>query len=141
MVQDYPDCYDHVDRSPVQKTGYQIYGIYSSTDISANASSDSSSIWNIPNDGYSYAIDTIFYVVNHLLPFEAYLDLANDQSSPTWYSLAEKKADGSTIIEPSRMGAFVVTYPMALRFRIHNYRASSVLWSYFCNYFKYLVGS
>jgi hypothetical protein len=139
MSLDYPDSFEHVERTPIQKLDYQIFGIRSAENQNLAASSTGTSIWNIPDDGYYYLIDTIFFIVNHFQPFDAFLDLANDQAAPSWYTLANKRGKGDLDLIVSRMGSFSLKYPRAVRFRVYNYRTSTIQWSVFCNYFKYVI--
>ena len=137
MSIDFPDNFLHVERTPIQKLDYQIYGIHSGEGLAANANSSATSVWNIPDDGYYYTIDTIFFIVNHLFPFISYLDLADNQAAPSWYTIAAKTENGCSEINPSRMGALALLYPRAIRFRIFNYRSVAIVWYYYCNFFKY----
>jgi len=139
MTIDFPDSVEHVERTPIQKLDYQIYGIYSAENESGAASAYDSVIWNIPDDGYYYLIDTIFFVVDHLLPFDAFLDLCDDQLDPKFYTLAVKRGNGDVEMVASRMGAFSIIYPKAVQFRIYNYRTTAIYWSVYCNYFKYAI--
>jgi len=140
MPQDYPDFMLDVDRSPVQKLEYQIYGVHSGEGLSAPANTQVYSKWDVPDDDYYYAIDTLFVFVNHLFPVTVCIDLADDQSSPSWYTLGAKNGSGCVEMSLSRMGSFAIRYPSTIRFRLINSRDVSVTWNYYCNFYKYIVG-
>ena len=139
MSLDYPDSVEHVERTPIQKLDYQIYGILSVEPLVCPPAQWTSYIWNIPDDGYYYLIDTIFFGMDHLYIFGASIDLALDQSAPVWSTLAYKTKEGCTELVVSRMGSFALKYPKAVRFRVYNYRATTVNLYLYCNYFKYII--
>jgi len=139
-IEDHPDFMQDVDRSPVQNIGYQIYGVYSAENIVAAANSLSSSCWNIPNDSYWYQVESVYIIVDHLFLFETYVSKADNQSAPVWSILSRTFEEGHSVIDLSLLGAFNITYPGAMTFGIYNYRNSSVTWSVYANYYKYLPG-
>jgi hypothetical protein len=141
MVQDYPDYMQDVDRSPVQKTGYQIYGVHSAENQVAAANNLSSDIWNIPDDGYYYLVESVYFIANHLFAFDGYISMAYDQLAPSFFIVSYKRNEGDVQLDMSAFGSFAIRYPVALAFRMFNYRSVSTIWSVYVNYYKYLPGS
>lgn len=137
MSLDYPDYMIHVERTPIQKLPYQIYGVQRGEYISCSANSEASAVWNIPHDGYYYSIDTIFFMIDSLFPFTAFVDMTNDQNNPQWFTIAAARNNGCVEFSISRMGALALLYPSAIRFRIFNHRSVNIMWFYYCNFFKY----
>jgi hypothetical protein len=139
MVQDYPDYMQDVDRSPVQNIGYQTYGVHSVENQVCAANSLGSNIWDIPDDGYWYQIESVFFIVNHLYPFGSYIETAPNQHIPVWSVISSANDNGSSVMDMSMLGSFSVRHPVSLKFSIYNFRLVSVTWNVYANYYKYLV--
>jgi hypothetical protein len=136
---DYPDFYEHVERSPTQPTSDQVYGIVASGQRNVAASTKDYYTYNLPNDGRQYIIDTIFLYWTAKGTIFSFVNYSATQVAPVWIGLAAKAADYSTDYVLSRQGAFNLTYPNALRIEWDNDNAVSRSWWAYIKLYSYII--
>jgi hypothetical protein len=138
MAQDYPDYMQSVTRTPIQKLSYQAFG-HIETSRNAPAATADTYVFNLPNDGLQYMIDTIFFVYFAHGPQFTSVAMCADQAAPVWGTISGASAEHSAEHVPSKSGACVLTYPQALEFTFDNRNNSVRNWQLFMNYFTYTI--
>ena len=137
MALDTPDSMVHVERTPVQKLGSQILGTYTAEEIECSAEDYAYQIWDIPDDGYFYALNTCSIAVMDLMLFDAFIDFSDARDPYDWHCAKYSKPEGLGEMIINSMGVHAFSYPASVRFCIYNYRGIDVLWNVYCYYFKY----
>lgn len=139
MVEDYQDFTQDVTRTPIQAVpAYQSFGVINTDEIAA-AASDDYFIWDIPNNGLYYAIDTIFIYWLDLYPMLCWVERSLLRVPYTWNPVGVATREYSVEIVPSKLGALSLTYPNSLRLGFHNSHNHTLEWYGVINYFTYVV--
>lgn len=138
MARDYPDGMLWVDRSPIQKMRYQIFGVQSWENVEIPSMGYKTFDFQIPNDGYTYVIDTIFTAISKLYIYIAYIDICTDYTNPTWTEIAASKFEGSGELVLSKAMALGLKYPNALRVGIINTSNLSFYAAIYITYYKFM---
>lgn len=134
---DYPDFEDHVERSPIHATIDQIWGAVDSGLVSIPARSSMYLYFVVPNDGYHYVIDTVFFHYFIIGPAECSVLYCLDYGAPSWIKLAITDQDWSSAIVISKLGAFDLIYPQAVSALIFNHNGIAKVGRVFLTYYKY----
>jgi len=138
MAQDYPDYMQNVARTPIQKMSYQTFGVYSFSQNAPAITADVK-VWNLPNDGLNYMIDSIFYVFFAHGPQWCSVSKCANQAVPVWGTISVGSAEHSCELVPSKSGACVLTYPQGIQFTFMNNNNSVRNWQVYATYFTYVI--
>lgn len=133
---DRPDYMQDVERTPIQALPYQAFNVLN---IYQNALANATSqyTWAIPNDGYNYAIDSIFafWLMNN--PAMLYVEWSPTTVSPTWQFVGINMGEYSMEVVPSKLGSLSLKYPAQLRVSLVNSHNTALYWFGVVTYYTY----
>jgi len=136
---DYPDFYLHVERSPTQPNIYQEFISARSFDRLVAPYNMDYWIYAIPDDGFTYNIDTIYIVTDKTGQMLAAMSYCNDINNPDWYEIAEQVFVMSTEIVLSKLGAFTLKYPQAFFVAFQNLSYTNAYWDVYMVGYRYML--